>query len=44
MQNNYKSMSHEEFAEHIDKICSGLSKYIKDNEIKVDYICPILRI
>lgn len=43
MQNNYKPMSHEEFVQHIDKICCRLSKYIKDNEIKVDYICPILR-
>lgn len=43
MQNNYKAMSHNEFVQHIDKICCGLSKYIADNQIKVDYICPILR-
>lgn len=43
MQSNYKPMSHEEFVQHIDKICFGLSRYISDNEIKVDYICPILR-
>lgn len=43
MLNNYKSMSHEEFVQHIDKICCGLLKYIDDNQIKVDYICPILR-
>ena len=43
MKNNYKPMSHEEFVQHIDKICCGLSKYITDNQIKVDYICPILR-
>lgn len=43
MQNNYKPMSHEEFVKHIDKICSGLTRFITDNGIKVDYICPILR-
>ena len=28
MQNTYKSMSHDEFVQHIDKVCCGLSKYI----------------
>ena len=40
---NYKPMTHEEFLNYIDKICQKLEVYIKDNKIKVDYICPVLR-
>ena len=43
MQKNYKRMQHNEFLQHIDKICNQLGKYILDNEIKIDYICPVLR-
>ena len=43
MSKEYKNMSHEEFIKCIDKICEGLQKYIEDNKIKIDYICPILR-
>ena len=43
MQKNYKRMEHNEFLQYIDKICDHLGKYIQDNEIKIDYICPVLR-
>lgn len=43
MQRNYKRMKHDEFLQYIDKICNQLGKYIQDNEIKIDYICPVLR-
>ena len=43
MQKNYKRMEHSEFIQNIDKICNQLGKYIQDNEIKIDYICPVLR-
>ena len=43
MQKNYKRMEHNEFLQHIDKLCDHLGKYIKDNKIKIDYICPVLR-
>ena len=39
----YKEMSHEVFLQCIDNISNNLSNYIKDNGIKIDYICPILR-
>ena len=40
---NYRRISHNEFLEYIDKICKDLEKYINENQLKVDYICPILR-
>lgn len=43
MQKNYKNMSYQEFLKCIDKICEHLSAYINDNNIKIDYICPVLR-
>ena len=43
MQKNYKRMEHNEFLQHIDKLCNHLRKYIQDNKIKIDYICPVLR-
>lgn len=43
MQKNYKRMEHNEFLQHIDKLCDHLRKYIQDNKIKIDYICPVLR-
>lgn len=43
MQKNYKRMEHNEFLQYIEKICNNLKKYIQDNEIKIDYICPVLR-
>ncbi len=43
MQRNYKRMEHNEFLQYIDKICNQLGRYIQDNEIKIDYICPVLR-
>ena len=36
-------MEHNEFLQHIDKLCDHLRKYIQDNKIKIDYICPVLR-
>lgn len=43
MQKNYKRMGHNEFLQYIDKICNHLGKYIQNNGIKVDYVCPVLR-
>lgn len=43
MSNNYRKMEYNEFLQYIDKICENLEKYIQDNGIKIDYICPILR-
>lgn len=40
---NYKKMSSEIFEKHINKLCKNLSNFIEQNEIKIDYICPILR-
>lgn len=40
---NYKRKSNEEFIECINKLCNGLQSFIKKNNIKIDYICPILR-
>lgn len=40
---NYRRISHNEFIEYIDRICNDLEKYINENQLKVDYICPILR-
>lgn len=40
---NYMRISHNEFLEYIDKICNDLEKYINENQLKMDYICPILR-
>lgn len=43
MKRNYKRMSHKEFLQYIDTICTQLSNYIDNNKIRIDYICPILR-
>ncbi len=43
MNKNYKRMTHKDFLKCIDKLCRNLEKYLKDNEIKVDYICPVMR-
>lgn len=42
-EKNYKRMTHKEFLKYIDKICVDLEKYINENNIKVDYICSVLR-
>ena len=39
----YKKMSERRFVQCIDKISDELKNYIKREEIKVDYIVPILR-
>ena len=36
MQKNYKRMQHNEFLQHIDKICNQLGRYIQDNGIKIE--------
>jgi len=36
-------MSHEEFLKHIDYLSKNLGEFIKENNLKVDYIIPILR-
>ena len=43
MDRNYKKLSNEVFEKYIDKICKNLSKFTDQNQIKIDYICPILR-
>lgn len=43
MKKEYKKMEHNEFLKCIDKICENLEKYIENNKIKIDYVCPILR-
>lgn len=43
MQENYKRITDKEFIQYIDKLSTNLSEYIRKNNIKVDYICPILR-
>lgn len=43
MKKNYKRMEYNEFLRYIDKICYHLEKYIQNNNIKIDYICPVLR-
>lgn len=43
MDKNYKKISNEIFEKHINKLCENLSNFIEQNEIKIDYICPILR-
>lgn len=40
---NYRPLEHSEFIKYIDKLCTNLDKYLKENNIKVDYICPVLR-
>lgn len=36
-------MSHDEFVKHIDKLSDNLRKYLTQNNLKVDYVVPILR-
>lgn len=43
MERNYKRLEHNEFVQHIDKLCKSLERYITNNKIKIDYICPVLR-
>lgn len=42
-EENYRIISHDEFTNYMDKICDDLKSYIKSNNLKVDYICPVLR-
>lgn len=39
----YKDLEHERFLECINYLCNNLDKYLKDNSLKVDYVCPIIR-
>ena len=39
----YKELEHERFLECINYLCNNLDKYLKDNSLKVDYVCPIIR-
>ena len=39
----YKSLSHERFLECINYLSDNLEKYLKDNNLKVDFVCPIIR-
>ena len=40
---NYKRMSNEEFIGYMNKLSNDLENFIKKNNIKIDYVCPILR-
>lgn len=42
-EENYRKIPHEEFLKYIDKLCEGLKEYINKTNVKVDYICPVLR-
>ena len=42
-KDSYRRMTHDELVKYVDKLCDGLKKYLSDNKIKVDYICPVLR-
>lgn len=39
----YKELSHDKFVQCIDYLCNNLNKYLSENNLKVDYICPIVR-
>ena len=39
----YKELSHERFLNCIDILCDNLSKYLNENNLKVDYVMPIVR-
>lgn len=43
MQRNYKRLEDNEFLQYMDKLCKNLEKYIENNKMKIDYICPVLR-
>lgn len=43
MSKNYKRMSYDCFNRYIDEISERLKEYIDKNDLKIDYICPILR-
>ena len=36
-------MSHDEYVKHINKLYLGLNKFLTQNELRVDYIVPIMR-
>jgi len=43
MSKEYRIMKSDEFTKYIDCICNRLQEFININNIKIDYICPILR-
>lgn len=43
MKREMRFMSHDEFLKHIDKLHNNLSKFLDENQIKVDYLVPVLR-
>lgn len=43
MKEEYKKLSHQCFIRCIDELCIDLNKYLDENKLKIDYICPILR-
>lgn len=43
MENIYRKMEDSEFISYIDKLSNNLNYYLKNNNIKIDYVCPILR-
>ena len=38
-----KIISHSEFEQHIKKLSSDIRKYCKINDVRIDYVVPILR-
>lgn len=43
MNKNYKRMDNENFEKYVDELSERLMEFIKNNKIKIDYVCPILR-
>lgn len=42
-QDDFKQLSWEEYQIAVDTVFSGISKYLRKNDIKVDFVVPILR-
>lgn len=42
-EENYRIIPHDELLGYINKLCDRLKDYIEKNNLKIDYICPVLR-
>lgn len=43
MEESLPKMTHEEFLKHTETISQNIKDYIQENNLRIDYICPILR-
>lgn len=43
MEERLKPISHSEFVKLIDRLCQNLTKFLTENNLRIDYIVPILR-